>query len=188
MPKAAVLAGVKRPRIGPGSVFSGQGNHRAWASGVGRFHSGESPKGYYSNVGVQALAAWVRRFVPGNRLNARSTRRSRFGVGRAWESTGMGVRRWSRRTSEITGDGRKTRKQTKKRSSRPPVHFMVRRRLNRHLSNHSKYRIAGLIDESYHCPHGKSIAQVEPCKKCNSRHQRCQQVRSDHNGKDSTYQ
>jgi len=67
---------------------SGIGIRRAGKSsgvGVRRFHSGESPKGYYSNVGVQVLAAWVRRFVPGNRLNASSARRSGFGIGRAGE-------------------------------------------------------------------------------------------------------
>ena len=33
------------------------------------------------------------------------------------------------RTAEITGDGRKTRKQTRKRTTRSPVHFMVLRAL-----------------------------------------------------------
>jgi len=94
-PEAEVSAGVKSPCDGSGSALSPRGNQRAWASGVGRIHSGESPKGYYSNVGVQALAAWVHRFVLGNRLNARSARRTGFGNGRAWKSTGLDVRRWS---------------------------------------------------------------------------------------------
>jgi len=35
MPKAAVIAGVKGPRVGPGSVLGGLGNQRVWMSGVG---------------------------------------------------------------------------------------------------------------------------------------------------------
>jgi len=35
MPEAKVLAGVKSPRAGPGSVLGGLGNQRAWESGVG---------------------------------------------------------------------------------------------------------------------------------------------------------
>jgi len=35
MPRGAVLAGVKGPRVGPGSVLVGQGNERVWVSGVG---------------------------------------------------------------------------------------------------------------------------------------------------------
>jgi len=35
MPEAAVFAGVTGPRVGPGSVLGGQGNQRAWMSGVG---------------------------------------------------------------------------------------------------------------------------------------------------------
>ncbi len=34
MPEAEVLARVKVPRVGPGSVLVGQGNQRAWVSGV----------------------------------------------------------------------------------------------------------------------------------------------------------
>ena len=87
--KGEVLAGVKGPRVGPSSDFGGHGNQRAWASGVGRLHSGESPKGYDSNAGLQALAAWARVFVAGNRLNARTptyltcaAHRPRFLVGK----------------------------------------------------------------------------------------------------------
>ena len=35
MPEAAVLAGVKGPRVGPGSALGGQGNQRVWMSGAG---------------------------------------------------------------------------------------------------------------------------------------------------------
>jgi len=35
MPEAAVLAGVKGQRVGPGSALGWPGNQRAWESGVG---------------------------------------------------------------------------------------------------------------------------------------------------------
>jgi len=35
MPKAAVLDGIKGPRIGSDSALGGPGNQRAWVSGVG---------------------------------------------------------------------------------------------------------------------------------------------------------
>jgi len=35
LPEADVLAGVKGPRVGPGSALGGPGNQRAWLSGVG---------------------------------------------------------------------------------------------------------------------------------------------------------
>ncbi len=35
MPEAEFLAGVKSPRVGPGSILGERGNQRAWDSGVG---------------------------------------------------------------------------------------------------------------------------------------------------------
>jgi len=35
LPEADVLAGIKGPRVGPGSALAGLGNQRAWVSDVG---------------------------------------------------------------------------------------------------------------------------------------------------------
>jgi len=44
MPGAAVLAGVKGPRVGPGWAFGGRENQRAWESGVGAEERLKSPR------------------------------------------------------------------------------------------------------------------------------------------------
>ena len=43
MPGATVFAGVKGPRVGPGSALAGLGNQRAWMSGVGAEEQWRSP-------------------------------------------------------------------------------------------------------------------------------------------------
>jgi len=93
----------------------------------------------------------------------RSARRSRFGIGRAWESTGIGARRWSRRTVEITWDGRKTCKQTIERDSRPHVHFMVPRSVLGSPSSqaNSAYR-RGTVDHysQHHANRGHHVSSI----------------------------
>ena len=65
MPGAAVLAGVKGPRVGLGSVLVGQGNERVLVSGVGAEERLRSPHGGgRSSTSINApAAAEVHRFV-----------------------------------------------------------------------------------------------------------------------------
>ena len=75
MPGAAVLTGVKGPRVGPGSVMVGHGNQRVWMSGVGvwsrRTLAITSPRREIYHVKTPHFAAEVHRLVIGSAVEGK---------------------------------------------------------------------------------------------------------------------
>ena len=66
---------------------------------VGEERPNKSAENVRAKFGLNAANARGRSFS----WRQRSARRAKFGIGRAWKSTGMDVRRWSRRTLAISG-------------------------------------------------------------------------------------
>ncbi len=65
MPGATVLAVLKGPRVGAGSVLVGQGNERVWVSGVGAEELVITPGWHLENAKMFHYPWLVNSVIPG---------------------------------------------------------------------------------------------------------------------------